>query len=353
MNILYIAADTNKIGGIEKYNRELMDALRNAGASIVFVPLFGVSRFQKLSFILRVLFESIRKRPDIIFCSHIAFSPICYFINKTLGIDYIVNVYGIEVMNMPSLHKYSLKSAHYIIKLFDQAAKNVTRQIPEAAKKFISLPSSVDNKRFYIKEKSKNIIERHDIKDSKIILTICRLSRSEVDNKGYEKVVRIMPEIIRQISNAKYLLVGGGDDFERIKNLVKELGLEHKVVMPGPVKDEEMIDYYNVADVFVLPSKREGFPAIVLLEALACGKPIIGGSQGEESEERIFNNKLGYIIDPDNKQELRDAIVKSLRDGASDILLNPELMQKNILNEYGKDRFNERVKNIMKAIAAQ
>lgn len=348
MKILYIAADTNKIGGIEKYNREFMDALQEVGVDVFFVPLYGINWFQKLSFILRVFLESIRKRPNIICSSHIAFAPICYFVKKILGIEYTVNVYGIEVVNIKSaLHKRALRSAKFIIKLFDQTAQNVIKQISETAEKIITLPNSVDGEKFYIKEKSQNLIKRHNLKDSKIILTICRLSYSEVNNKGYERVMRIMPEVIKQIPNAKYLLVGGGNDIERIKNLIKELNLENNVILAGPAKDGEMVDYYNLADVFAYPSKKEGFPAIVLLEALACGKPIIGGSQGESSEEKIFNNKLGYIINPDNQQELKNSIINILEGKAPKIFFNSPLIRKAILDEYGKDNFKKRVKEIL------
>ncbi len=348
MKIIFIAADTNKIGGIEKYNKEFMAALRKAGAEVFFVPLRGIGLFQKLSFVARVFWGAIWKNPRIICCSHIAFSPICYFIKKILGIDYTVNVYGIEVANIESeLHKKSLASAKFIIKLFDRTAENVINQIPEAAEKIISLPSLVDGEKFFIKEKSQGLINKYNLGNSKIILTICRLSSSEVDNKGYEEVIRIMPNIIKEIPNVKYLLVGGGDDFERVKNLVKDLGLENNIILPGPAKDEEMIDYYNLADIFVLPSKNEGFPAIVLLEALACGKPIIGGSQGENSEKEIFNNKLGYIINPDNQQELKNAIIKILQGGTPKKFFNPVSIRKVVLDNYGKECFERRVKEIL------
>ncbi len=348
MKILFIAADTNKIGGIEKYNKEFMAALRKSGAEVYFVPLRGINLFQKASFVLRIFRRAIWKKPRIICCSHIAFSPICYFIKKLLGIDYTVNVYGIEVANIESkLHKKALGSARFIIKLFDRTAENIVKQIPEAAEKFISLPSFVDGERFYIKEKPKNFVGKFNLKNSKVILTICRLSFSEVDNKGYEKVIRVMPEIIKQIPNAKYLLVGGGDDLERIKSVVRELKLEGNIILPGPAKDEEMIDYYNLADVFILPSKREGFPAIVLLEALACGKPVIGGVYGEKSEKEIFNNKLGYIIDPDDQNELTKSIINILKGKAPKSFFDASSIRKAVLGEYGKNRFEERVGKIL------
>jgi GxxExxY protein len=348
MKIVFIAADTNKIGGIEKYNKEFISALREAGVDVAFVPLRGIEAVQKLLFILRVFWRAFSWKPDFICCSHVAFSPICYFIKKILRIDYSVNIYGIEIAEIKSkFHKKALKSAKFIINLFDQAAKNVARQIPETADKFINLPNFVDGEKFYIKEKSRRLIRKHGLENSKIILTVCRLSRSEVDNKGYEKVIRAMSGILEKIPDAKYLLVGGGDDAERVKNIVKQSGLENKVILSGPVKDEDLADYYNLADVLAFPSKREGFPAFVLIEALACGKPVIGGRQGEPSEERVFNGKLGYVIDPDSPRELEDAIVKILSGTAPDNFFNPHFVRESILAEYGKGRHKERVKEFI------
>jgi glycosyltransferase involved in cell wall biosynthesis len=156
-----------------------------------------------------------------------------------------------------------------------------------------------------------------------------------------------MLEVIKQVPNAKYLLVGGGDDEERMKGIIKELGLENHVIMPGRASDEDMIDYYNLADVFAYPSKNEGFPAIVLLEALACGKPVIGGHYGEKSEKEIFNDKLGYIIDPDDRQKLAESIVNILRGKAPKDFFNADLIRKRVLDEYGKDRFEKRVGEIL------
>jgi len=348
MRILFLASDLNKIGGIEKYNREFMLALRKAGAEVYFVPLYGVSLSQKTSFILRIFWEAARRKPRIICCSHVAFSPICYYIKKILGIDYTVNIYGIEVINIKSkLHRKALGVAKFIIKLFDRTALNVVKQVPETAKKIVSLPNFVDGERFYIKEKSKKFVEKFNLKNSKVILTLCRLSFSEVENKGYERVLRVMPEVIKQVPNVKYLLVGSGDDEERIKGIVKELDMENHVIMPGRASDEEMVDYYNLADVFVYPSKNEGFPAIVLLEALVCGKPVIGGHYGEKSEKEIFNDKLGYIIYPDDRQELTKSIVNILKGDAPKDFFNADLIRKRVLDEYGKNRFEERVGQIL------
>ena len=84
-----------------------------------------------------------------------------------------------------------------------------------------------------------------------------------------------------------------------------------------------------------------------MLEALACGKPIIGGSQGESSEKEIFNDKLGYIINSDNQQELKNSIIGILNGKAPKIFFNAPLIRKAILNEYGKDNFKKRVKEIL------
>jgi glycosyltransferase involved in cell wall biosynthesis len=208
------------------------------------------------------------------------------------------------------------------------------------------LPNSVDGSKFCIKEKSKELIDKFDLSDSKIILTICRLSFSEVDNKGYERVVRTMPEIIKHIPSAKYLLVGGGDDEKRIKSIIKELGLENNVIMPGQAKDEEMVDYYNLADVFAYPSKKEGFPAIVLLEALACGKPVIGGNQNDSDSFK----DVGLIIDPDNRHELSGAIINVLSGNIAPEIKNSQTLRRKVLKRYGLEVYRFKVMEFLEAL---
>jgi glycosyltransferase involved in cell wall biosynthesis len=287
--------------------------------------------------------------PDFIYCSHINFSPVCLFLKKIFGFNYVVTAYNeadTEIIKS-SLYKKSLESAIYIICLFGQTKKIIIKQISNIESKIIFLPNSINGDIFCIKEKSEKLIKKYNLESKKVILTVARLSYQEVNNKGYEAIIRMMPDILKKVGDAKYMLVGGGNDFERIEKLVQDLGLNDNIILTGAVSDLDLVDYYNLADVFVLLSRNEGFPAIVLLEALACGKPIIGGRQGELSENFFTDNCLGFIVDANNQKQAVKAIVDVLNKNELMRFLNSSILRSKVIKEYGVDSFNERVKNFL------
>jgi len=128
-----------------------------------------------------------------------------------------------------------------------------------------------------------------------------------------------MKEIVKEIPNAKYILGGSGDDVGRIKNLIRDNNLHEKVILTGFIPDEEIVDYYNLCDVFVMASRKEGF-GIVFIEALACSKPVIAGNK-DGSVDALLNGELGVSVDPDNIEEISRAIIKVLKGEADKRLL--------------------------------
>ena len=92
-------------------------------------------------------------------------------------------------------------------------------------------------------------------------------------------------------------------------SLIKKFNLEDKIILPGFIKDEELQDHYNLADVFIMPSKKEGF-GLVLIEAAASGLPVIAGN-GDGSAEALQNGLLGKLVSPDSVEEIKNAILET------------------------------------------
>src|SRR5262249_19611805 len=159
-------------------------------------------------------------------------------------------------------------------------------QLPDVRDRMMVIPNSVDGERFTIREKSGRLVERHGLAGRRVILTVARLT--ENDHKGYDRVIDALPLVIREIPDAIYLLVGGGEE-PRIHKATEAHGLRDRVVMAGAVSADELVDYYNVCDVYAMPSRFEGF-AIVFLEALACGKPVVA-SHGYGCAEALLDGQ--------------------------------------------------------------
>ena len=162
------------------------------------------------------------------------------------------------------------------------------------------------------KEKSIGLLTRYGLtKAQHILLTVSRMSDSE-QYKGYDKVLETLPGLIKIFQGLRYLIVGRYDLQEKLRldKLIKKLGLEEVVVFTGFVGDDELADHFNLADIFVMPSEKEGF-GIVFIEAMFYGKPVIAGNR-DGSVDALCNGELGLLVDPENKEELFNAIKKML-----------------------------------------
>lgn len=152
------------------------------------------------------------------------------------------------------------------------------------------------------------------LNDEKILLTTSRL----VIRKGIDTVLHAMPIIMKKFSNIKYLVVGDGPDKEKLIDLSKKLGIDNKVRFCGFVSEEIKKDCYLASDVYVMPSKFgdlgevEGF-GISFLEANAHGLPVIGSNVGGITDA-VENGKNGFLVDPDDPNQLAEKVINLLND---------------------------------------
>ena len=209
---------------------------------------------------------------------------------------------------------------------------------------------AVSGTKFFPKNRVAELAEKYELRESRILLTVARLASDE-KYKGYDKVIQALPDIIKEIPDIKYLVVGAGDDTVRVKALAKKLGLDKYVIFCGFIPNDVLVDYYSLCDVFIMPSKGEGF-GIVFLEALACGKPVIAGNK-DASREAILNGKLGILIDPDNTSEIAGAVIKVLKKDVPDRLLDSNYLRKESLEAYGIAKFMKRTDDFLRSLQSK
>lgn len=137
------------------------------------------------------------------------------------------------------------------------------------------------------------------------VLTLISTGRL-ISRKGYQYLIPALPK------NVKLQLIGNGDYLSKLK----KLDFKKNVEFIGSIKHSEIKKYLQNADIFVLPSLNEGMSNSIL-EAMACGLPIITTNTGG-SQELINGN--GFIVKKKNSKELRDTINKYLK--------NPKLIKK-------------------------
>lgn len=347
MKFLFIAGDVNRIGGIEKYNSDFYYALKNTGARTTLVERREGGVLAKLSFLHGVIWQYFKVRPDIIFCGHLNFSPICFILEKIFGTPYTLALYGIEIIETHSwLKRKSVIGASKIITISGYARELILKQYPKIAESIFMLPSAVDGAIFQIRSKNQNLLDKFGIADRPTIISLARLSTQEY--KGQDRVLASLPYVLEKIPKAIYLVVGGGTD-ERVQTVLeKHPELVNSVIFTGRASNEERVDFYNLGDVFALPTKFEGF-GIVFIESLACGVPVIA-SDAYGCREGLLNGELGLLVPPDDLRAIADAIVKILDRKASKTLFDRDFLRRKTLEVYGIDTWMSSIKTLIESL---
>jgi glycosyltransferase involved in cell wall biosynthesis len=140
-----------------------------------------------------------------------------------------------------------------------------------------------------------------------VLLTLARV----VERKGHDRVLAAFERVLREYRAVRYVIAGTGDDLERIRTLAEKMHLGDRVIFTGEIGEEEKQTYYDMCDIFVMPSLHDGRRVeglgLSFIEAGARRKPSIGGDHGGVPEV-IDHEKTGYLVDPDDIETLAKRI---------------------------------------------
>ncbi|WP_443938133.1 glycosyltransferase family 4 protein [Pedobacter sp. MW01-1-1] len=185
------------------------------------------------------------------------------------------------------------------------------------------------------------LLKRHHITpDQPVLLTISRLSSFEL-YKGYDFVIASIAKLIPKYPKLVYLLAGKADEKEksRINQYILHSKLENHIILVDYVEENELTDYFLLADTFIMPSKKEGF-GIVFIEAAACGCKVIAGNL-DGSTDALLNGDLGTLINPRSLEAVKTAICANL-----DKPFNPEhskQLQEKTMAHFSYEKYQQTV----------
>jgi phosphatidylinositol alpha-mannosyltransferase len=131
--------------------------------------------------------------------------------------------------------------------------------------------------------------------------------------KGVGHLIRAVASVQRSVADARLIVVGDGPDRGALNDLARSVGAD--VIFAGRVDDQELPAYYQASDVVCSPSLRGESFGIVLLEAMACGKPIVA-SRIAGYEALVGNAGGGPLVPPGDADAIADALVSLLGDEA-------------------------------------
>jgi len=203
--------------------------------------------------------------------------------------------------------------------------------MPWTKSKAIVVHNSIDPQRFYP-------INNKREKRSLIIGSLGKL----IPRKGFIELVKVVDSLINRGFNIKLRIGGSGILKLYLEKLVSILGLESKVYIEGYIPEYRLNEWYNSLDLFVLNSKSEGMPTVIL-EAMASGLPVVATNVGGIPE--AIDNE--WLYEPGDLKRLEELIIKVYN---MDIDLRKRIGQRNRLKVLKYFNIRTNAKKILKII---
>ena len=125
--------------------------------------------------------------------------------------------------------------------------------------------------------------------------------------KGVDDLIRAIPLVKNEIQDIQLHIAGTGPDMEKLKKLMKNLHVEENIKFLGFITDEEKFSYLKSSDVFVLATYWESFP-FVLLEAMACGRPIVT-TDVAGNPFAVIDGVYGFLVKPGDWRQISEKLI--------------------------------------------
>ncbi|GAA1301439.1 glycosyltransferase family 4 protein [Pseudonocardia xinjiangensis] len=178
------------------------------------------------------------------------------------------------------------------------------------------MPSGIDTAVFRPDPAARaELRRRHGLGDAPVVTCVSRL----VARKGQDVLIRALPRLRERVPGTRLLIVGDGPDSHRLHRLAAATGTAEHVVFTGPVPAAELPAHHAVGDAFALPCRTRGRGldveglGIVLLEAAACGLPVVAGDSGG-APETVQAGRTGHVVDGRDVEAVADALSSLLAD---------------------------------------
>jgi len=226
----------------------------------------------------------------------------------------VITIHGADAYVSESDHlrrliiKKGLENADKVIAVSNAAKKRITKYIPN--KKVKVIPIGINIKERIIRNEK---IEKK-VKGRFTVLIVGNL----IIRKGHIYLLKAIKKLSKKYKNILCIIVGSGPELKNLKDFVNENRLKKYVYFAGSVSNKDVFSYFHDCSVFALPSWNEAL-GIVYMEAMTCGKPVIG-CKGEGVEELITHCKEGFLIEKKNVNQIVNYIEK--------LILDRELLKK-------------------------
>lgn len=292
-----VVADDHEVLGYCLSLNDSTNALRQHLAIPSNLDVWGAmgAKSKLLAYVLTKL-----PKTDVLFVGHLGVGPVAYFL-KLIGRvrQYYVILHGIEAWRpVTPLKRFALKGAARIIATTNFTVEECGRCNCIPNDHFLVIPLCADERKIMPSSVFR-------LEGGFKLLCVARQNSTE-RYKGFEHIFEALVLMRVTYPQLHLNIVGEGEDQPRLKAIADNFGITDKVTFWGRLSDGDLAAAYQQCDLFVMPSKSEGF-GIVFLEAMRYGKPCIGGKHGG-TPDVIAHGHSGYLVEYGNVSSLAEAI---------------------------------------------
>jgi len=260
--------------------------------------------------------KAARRKAKLVLAGHPNLAPVARLMKFAAPrMKSIVCTHGIEVWEpMPWMRRSALQKANLVLAPSRYTANHVEADQGVAAARLRVLPWALDPQFEALVVNATKSGVPAEFPKGRVILTVGRWLTTE-RYKGMDTLITALPKLLTQWPELQLVAVGEGDDRDWLEDLAKEHGVRMHVHFLSGLSYAQLSACYAACEVFALPSRGEGF-GLVYLEAMACGKPVIGGAHGG-APEVIEDGVTGYLVQHGDAVQLATSI--------ETLLANPEI----------------------------
>jgi glycosyltransferase involved in cell wall biosynthesis len=353
MRILFGMTSLGAPGGIASVNRNIVRALTGTQANEIPIELCGLvlhdsrggqatetennafrllgCESKRLRFAAKFLRLGLQWRPDLVLIDHLHLAVIPYLLRRVVGVEYALFCHGTEFDGpLSRTRKAAYRRARLRLSNSHFTANRLMSRFPGLPVEpcELGIEESAD-----AAECTASGLEFPDAfgvlrrVTEPFVLIVSRVCTGEC-YKGHDELIEVMPELLREVPAAQFIVAGDGNDLERLREVARASGAGNAILFAGFVSDAVRDQLFARCRVFAMPSRGEGF-GLVYLEAMRFAKPCIA-SPFDGGSEVVVDKVTGFHVDPTDFRALRQALVQLLR--------NPALAEQ--LGRAGLDRLN-------------
>jgi phosphatidylinositol alpha-1,6-mannosyltransferase len=251
------------------------------------------------------------RQPSIVLALHPNLAPVVAAMKILApGMRSAVVVHGVEVWTpLPAVRRWSVQSADRVLAPSEYTLSRATKEqrlpIGKGRKLTWSLGPEFDPQAVPLAVS----LPPGGFPRGRVILTVGRWEASE-SYKGVDHLIAALPALLKNFPDVQLVAVGEGSDLPRLQSLARGSGVSDRVHFVPFMAQDQLLNAYDYCELFAMPSRGEGF-GLVFIEAMARGKPVIGGAHGG-TPEIIDDGIDGYLVPYGDVAQLVDRLKRLL-----------------------------------------